>query len=62
MKTDWQRVRAALQGRLSEEERLILDLLVAGKSQSDVGTVVGRNRAAVWRIAKRLTRLRGFEG
>ena len=51
---EWRALLDAGSGRLSYEERRIVDLLAQGKSQTAVGERLGMNRSLVWRKAKEI--------
>jgi uncharacterized membrane protein len=51
---DWSTARGKLTDLSSEDEK-ILDLLIQGRTQPEIGEELGMHRSAVWR---RVTRLR----
>jgi DNA-binding CsgD family transcriptional regulator len=58
-KDDWIATKRSLSGKLSDEELRIVDMLIDGKTQPEIGRVLGQHRSMVWRktqrIKKRLT-------
>jgi DNA-binding NarL/FixJ family response regulator len=51
---NWESALSSLRGSLSSEEEAILRMLVAGRTQPDIGKQLGLHRSAVWRRVKRL--------
>ncbi len=43
-----------LRGRLSEEEDRLLDLLTAGRTEPEIGKLLGLHRSAVWRRIRKI--------
>lgn len=48
-KATWRAVQEALEKTLTVEESRILDFLAAGKTQPEIGAILGLHRSAVWR-------------
>lgn len=51
---NWQEARAALKDKLSTDDQLLVDLLVAGKSTPAIAKELGTNRSAVWRRVQKI--------
>jgi DNA-binding CsgD family transcriptional regulator len=51
--TNWAEARSKL-GLLSDEERRIVDMLVANKTQAEIAKALGQHRSKVWRKIKKL--------
>jgi DNA-binding CsgD family transcriptional regulator len=54
---DWTGIRTRLQGQLSEAEERLLDLLIAGRTQPEIGKLLRLHRSAVWRRIRKITTL-----
>ena len=53
---DWRAAKSKLQGRVSEDDFQIVELLADGKSTPDIAKALGTNRSAVWRRVQRIKR------
>jgi DNA-binding CsgD family transcriptional regulator len=54
---DWSGIRTRLQGQISEEQSRLLDLLVAGRTQPEIGKLMKLHRSAVWRRLRKIKAL-----
>ena len=50
---DWRGAGGKLRGMSSEEQRIV-ELLVIGRTQPEIGRELGLHRSAVWRRVKKL--------
>jgi len=53
-KSSWSDLRERLKEQLTEEERQIVDLLVAGTSTPDIAKKLGQHRSMIWRKIQRI--------
>lgn len=51
---DWSAAQAAQVAELSEEERLIVELLAGGKSTPEIAQALGQHRSMIWRKVQRI--------
>jgi DNA-binding CsgD family transcriptional regulator len=53
-KHDWGATKKRLTGKLSDEERQIVDMLIQGKSTVAIGRILGQHRSMIWRKTQRI--------
>ena len=53
-KAEWETIRLQLAGRLSDEERRIVDALAEGKTMPEVAQLLGQHRSMIWRKAEKI--------
>lgn len=51
---DWVKLQTEQRGSLSTEDQRILELLIAGITQPEIGRILGLHRSAVWRRIQKL--------